>query len=35
MHSITNPGIVPLIIIEIQAGSYISDADIYRIAEGN
>ncbi|MCM4471981.1 phosphomannose isomerase type II C-terminal cupin domain, partial [Escherichia coli] len=24
MHSITNPGIVPLIIIEIQAGSYIS-----------
>ncbi|MEY0427245.1 mannose-1-phosphate guanylyltransferase/mannose-6-phosphate isomerase, partial [Providencia rettgeri] len=32
-HSIMNPGLVPLIIIEIQSGSYVSEDDIIRVKE--
>ncbi|HBA9465104.1 TPA: cupin domain-containing protein, partial [Escherichia coli] len=30
-HSIMNPGIVPLIIIEIQTGKFISEKDVIRV----
>ncbi|MCC8459730.1 mannose-1-phosphate guanylyltransferase/mannose-6-phosphate isomerase [Photorhabdus aegyptia] len=34
-HSIENPGIIPLVIIEIHTGSYLSEEDVIRIDKHN
>ena len=34
-HRVENPGVVPLVMIEIQNGEYLGDADIIRLPEDN
>jgi mannose-6-phosphate isomerase-like protein (cupin superfamily) len=33
-HRVENPGVIPLVMIEIQNGEYLGDDDIIRFAEG-
>jgi mannose-6-phosphate isomerase-like protein (cupin superfamily) len=33
-HRVENPGVIPLIMIEVQNGEYLGDDDIIRFAEG-
>ena len=33
MHRLKNPGVIPLVLIEIQSGSYLGEDDIVRFAD--
>ncbi|WP_052481231.1 mannose-1-phosphate guanylyltransferase/mannose-6-phosphate isomerase [Gilvimarinus agarilyticus] len=33
VHQLANPGLIPLVVIEIRSGSYLGDDDIHRIEE--
>ena len=34
-HRVENPGVIPLVIIEVQNGEYLGDDDIIRFSEDN